>query len=493
MKNDSLTDAAGHKDSDHANIGGSSENSGSCENCRSSEPERKPSLCFVNRCYWPDSEATGQLLTELAESLVDDFDVHVICGQPNSPTTDDYVRRGVEQRNGVSIHRLKHTQFAKRIPAGRMINLVSFARATASYLRRRGLTTDVMVSLTDPFLLPPVVARHAAASDAKFVAYLQDIYPDVAIAIGKAKSGPLTNAIRKRLQAAYHAADRVIVLGRCMSERLTAAPWAIDASKIRIIENWANTDSITPIPIQSNSFRQKHSLDENFVVMHSGNMGLTQRLDVVLDAVASDHWPDRAVLLLVGDGASRNSLQTSAAQFFGPATPKIRFLPYQPRHELAHSLSAADVHLISMDAAVTGCLCPSKLYGILAAGRPVIAIADAATELSRVVSEHGVGICVGPGDPEAINRAIHRLADNPTLRQEMGQRARKLAVDHYDRRLLMGRVKDLLREVSVTQPIDSQIDPSIGTDAQAISDDNIAAPPDQPKSSGPSEIQSISR
>ena len=129
----------------------------------------KARIVLVNRCYWPDQEATGQLLTDLAEGLANEFDVHVLCGQPNSPSTQSFLRRGIESHGGVTVHRVGHTRFAKRVPAGRIGNLVSFAWAARRYLRKRKLTADVFVAETDPFLLPSVVVPHAVAQHARSV------------------------------------------------------------------------------------------------------------------------------------------------------------------------------------------------------------------------------------------------------------------------------------------------------------------------------------
>lgn len=387
----------------------------------------------MNRCYWPDSEATGQLLTDLAEHLADSFDVHVVCGQPNSPVDDRYVRRGQEVRRGVTIHRLKHTTFRKGIPAGRLINLISFSRSADRYLRKTKLACDVIVSETDPFFLPAVGHRHAQRIGARSVAYLQDIYPDVAEAIGKAKPGPVTRRIRAKLRTAYQAADLVIVLGSCMRDRLIAPPWDLDPDSMAILPNWADTDSISPVAADQSRFRAAQGWGDRVVIMHSGNMGLTQNLDSFVRATGSPHWPSDAVLALVGDGASRDRLETIAAEV---PQSRVQFFPYQPRESLGDSLSAADLHLVSMDARITGCLCPSKLYGIMSAGRPILAMAGIDTDLVRTINQHQIGWAHEPGDADAIARWVGAAVKQRGQWASMGQRARAVAVAQYDRRIV---------------------------------------------------------
>ncbi|MEL7336398.1 MAG: hypothetical protein AAFN70_09380, partial [Planctomycetota bacterium] len=181
-----------------------------------SDDSKRPRVLFVNRSYWPDAEATGQLLTDLCESLADEFDVHVLCGQPNSnPTDAEYSVRGTQIRNHVTIHRLKHSQFNKRRGWGRMANLLTFTWAARSWMRARQRSAnknqqqafDVVISETDPFLLPIVTAPFANRMNAPFVAYLQDIYPDIAVRLGAVSEGWKTRRIRAWLTSAYQDAS----------------------------------------------------------------------------------------------------------------------------------------------------------------------------------------------------------------------------------------------------------------------------------------------
>jgi glycosyltransferase involved in cell wall biosynthesis len=331
------------------------------------------------------------------------------------------------------------------MPAGRLLNLVSFSMAASRYLRRLDTAVDAVVCETDPFLLPTVAAKYATRTQAKLACYLQDIYPDVAEAIGKVKPGAFTSQIRSRLRASYATADKVIVLGECMKQRLIRAPWSLNEDQIQIIPNWADCDSIRPLPKDKNPFLIREELTDKFVVMHSGNMGLTQRLDVLVRATQSDDWPDHAVLVLVGDGAKRQELEKQAE-----LTPegRIRFLPYQPKELLSESLSAADVHVVSMNESIAGCLCPSKLYGVLAAGKPVLAIAPSDTDLCQLVSKHALGWCAEPGDRTTINRIIASAAESHAERGEMGTRGREIALAKFNRLVVLKQLKAMLEDLT---------------------------------------------
>ncbi len=403
----------------------------------------KPRIVFLNRSYWPDTEATGQLLEDLCEHLSPSFDVHVVCGQPNSPRVEHYKRSGIESRGGVTVHRLEHRKFAKRFPAGRLINLISFTHAADRYLRRNRISADVLISETDPFLLPIVAANHSRRVGCKFVSYLQDIYPDVAEEIGKVSTGWLTRRIRSKLRAAYASADHIVVLGRCMRDRLHREPWSLDTEKVSVIPNWSDCELIRPLDRNQNAFLRHQGLEDRFVIMHSGNMGLTQRLDVLVRATRDSSWPASAVLVLVGDGAAKQELQIIAGE---TTDDRVRFLPYQPREELSQSLSAADLHVVSMHENISGCLCPSKLYGILAAGRPVLAIADQSTDLCQTVNENDLGWCCQPGDARAIAQTVAVAASNTTARLAAGERARCVACQRFDRKVVVAQFSELLNE-----------------------------------------------
>ena len=408
----------------------------------------KRRIVFVNRCYWPDQEATGQLLTDLAEGLSVEFDVHVLCGQPNSPSTKDFRKLGVERHNGVTVHRVGHTRFAKRMPAGRIGNLLSFAWAARRYLRRQRLEADVFVAETDPFLLPAVVVPYATANHVRSVCYLQDIYPDVAEATGHARPGRFTQWIRRRLRSGYRAADRVVVLGECMKRRLTESPWELDPNDLTVIPNWADTEAIRPQPHHDSRFRKALRLSDRTVLMHSGNMGLTQNLDAVVQATGCSEWPANASLVLVGDGAARQGLETATASL---PPGRVEMHPYQPRSELADSLAAANIHLVSLDAAVTGCICPSKFYGILAAGRPVLFIGDPRADVAVAIEEHRLGWVCHRHEPEDIARTVRSAVDDVAEHAAMGQRGRELAETLYNPKVIQNRFADLFRSLVETR------------------------------------------
>ena len=411
---------------------------------RSTPPDRKrPQITFLNRCYWPDVEATGQLLEQLCETLVPEWDVTVVVGQPNrNPSGTQFVRRGREVRNGVTIDRLRHTTFPKSSRVGRLSNLLSFTWQVRQWGRRQRSEPpmDVIVSETDPFFLPIVAASIARRADCKFVVYVQDIYPDIAIGLGVVKEGIVTRQIRRRLLSAYRQADRIVVLDEDMRDRLVG--WGLPHDKFAIVPNWVETKSIRPIKTD-NAFRETNGLKNRFVVMHSGNMGMSQRLETLIDATCERNWPEQAVVALVGDGARRAMLERYAAE---RPESRVRFFDYQPRERLSESLSAADLHVISMDANIRGCLAPSKLYGILASGTPVVAIAPPDFAIVREIEDHKIGGSVTPDNPVELAAFVRSCIDNPDGLAKMQHSARMLAQRKYDREICCRKFHTVLHD-----------------------------------------------
>lgn len=417
----------------------------------------RPRILFLNRSYWPDAEATGQLLAELCEDLAGRFDVTVIAGQPNqNPAGAGYHRRGQQTRRGVRVRRVWHTRFAKRSLAGRAVNLLSYlgGASLAAFTLPR---PQCIVVETDPPLLCLAGALLRRWHAARLVVYLQDIYPDIAVALGVLPDGQPTRLLRRLIYGAYRRADRVVVLSRDMRDLLARS--GVCARKIECIPNWTDTRAVLPRK-EHNAFRAEHGLDGRFVVMYSGNMGLCQRLEDVLAAAARLRSRPDVLFLLVGDGVSRPRLENTARRM---DLPNVRFLPYQPKDRLAESLSAADLHLVPLDPRVREFLMPSKLYGILASGTPMLAIAPEDCELAEITRREAVGLVVPPGEPEALAEAVRGLADGRGQLAPMGRAARRLAEARYDRRQSTSRFAEMLEGlVHVSAPA-SKV-PFVGSD-----------------------------
>ena len=405
-------------------------------------------ICFYNRSYWPDQAATGQLLTELAEDLVarHGCDVSVVAGRaihgPDAPSTSG--ARGLvgrEIRNGVAIFRARGTRFWPGRFAGRAANYLSyFASANVAALSVK--QPDVVVSLTDPPIVGLAGLWAARRTGARFVFLCEDVFPEVATLLEDFRSSSVNRALDRVSRHLLRQSDAIVVLGDRMRRRLVEEKGA-DPGRIEIIHNWADCEAITP-GNRDNPFSREHGLTDRFVVMHSGNVGYSQELGSLIGAARLLAHKEKLVIAIVGDGSKRRELEAETNRL---GLTNVRFFPYQPKAKLAESFATADVFLVCLKAGIEGYIVPSKLYGILAAGRPYIAAVDASCEAAAIASEYQCGVIAPPGNPDALASAIADLYDHPERTKSMGDNARRAAW-RFDRRVAVGRYHELFSRLT---------------------------------------------
>jgi colanic acid biosynthesis glycosyl transferase WcaI len=399
-------------------------------------------LLFLNRSYWPDVEATGQLLTELCSDLARRHRVTVVAGQPNfsGPARRQPWLQN-EEHDGVRIVRVGNRRFRKTSLLSRAVGLASYL-VLAAWAAFRQPRPDVIIVETDPPLLGALGAVLKWWHRRALVFYLQDLYPEVALALGKLRPGLLTRLLHAATQVGLRRADRVIVLGEDMRQRVLVR--GIGAAKIAVVPNWADTRWVYPLPAEQ-TLRKEWQLDGRFVVMYSGNLGLSQNLEQVLEA-ARQLRNEPVTFLLIGAGAAKAGLMARVAEW---GLDNVRFLPYQPREKLAASLGAADLHLIPLQRGLAGCIVPSKLYGILAAGRPYVAAVEADSEVARLTRAAETGLLIAPDSAADLVAAIRWCRQNPDKLGAMGERGRRLAESQFDRPLAVARFDAELQQATV--------------------------------------------
>lgn len=386
-------------------------------------------LLFVNRSYWPDMEATGQLLTELSEGLskTQEFDVSVLCGAPNFPAKGAQFKKwGTEVINDVKVRRTWHTTLDKSNFVGRLINFITFC-ISAFFALLLGPKPDLIVCQTDPPLSPIAACLVAFLRRVKFVCYLQDVYPDIAVQCGKVREGFFIKVLRKFLVWCYCRAEKIVVVSNDMRDWLR--DHGVDESKVEVIENWVDTKQLTPIK-DNNAFRDEHFLDEKFVVMYSGNVGQTQRFELLLDAADRLKEDEDIVFMIVGSGVRCEQVKSEVQQ---RDLYNVRFLPYQSKEYLSQSLSAADIQVVMLDQSMTRLMMPSKLYSALAAGTCILGLGDPDSHLAEIVIDNGCGWFFGEKQLEELVDQIRQASQDSQLVQSVGQASRDYAIANCDR------------------------------------------------------------
>jgi colanic acid biosynthesis glycosyl transferase WcaI len=404
-------------------------------------------VCFFNRSYWPDQAATGQFLTELAEDLVSRYgtEVTVVAGRALNASRAEaasgmsLVSR--EMHQGVDIRRANGSRLRQGRFVARASNYVSyFAAATAASFNVG--RPDIVVSLTDPPIVGLAALWTARRTGARFVFLCEDIFPEVATLLEDFHNSAVNAALDRINRYLLRHADAIIALGDRMRRRLIEEKGA-DPARVHVIHNWADCDAIVPGP-KDNAFSREHGLADRFVLMHSGNVGLSQNLDVLIEAADRLRSKERLTIAIVGDGSKRASLEAMVAS---RGLTNVRFLPYQPKALLHDSFATADAFLVALKSGIEGFIVPSKVYGILAAGRPYVAATEASSEAAQIARESGCGLVAAPGDPAALAEAIATLYDDPVMTREMGTRAR-LVARQYDRKVAVESYHQLFARVA---------------------------------------------
>ena len=300
----------------------------------------------------------------------------------------------------------------------------------------------MVVALTDP----PIIGLAGYLTSRRFrvplVSSYQDVFPEVARLLEDFQSG-FANRILEQVNRFLAAkADRVITLGETMRRRLIEGKGA-DPQKTVVISDWADCSEIVPRP-KRNPFSLARGLSDPFVVMHSGNIGLSQGLEMLIQAaVHLKPYPDIQVVF-VGDGVKKPSLEAQAVSL---GATNVRFLPYSPKEQLADSFASADLFIISLKPGLAGYIVPSKLYGILAAGRPYVASVEEDCEVTAVTRRFECGLLADPADPEDLARKILVLYRDRPLTQRLGENARKAAME-FDRPKMVQAYRELCRELT---------------------------------------------
>ena len=413
---------------------------------------RRLHIAFFNRSFYPDTAATGQLLTELCEGLVQEYGcrVSVVSGGSLHPTAvqgdgswNGSIVRG-EKYHGIDILRARGTRFSKRRFVGRFSNYVTYF-LSACYAGLCLDRPDLVVALTDP----PIIGLAAYLASRRFgvplVMSYRDIFPEVARLLEDFQSEIVNGVLQKVNCFLVNKAAQIVVLGETMGKRLVDGKGA-NPTKVVVIPDWADCMEIKPGP-KRNLFSVAHGLADKFVVMHSGNIGLSQGLETVLHAGLHLREIEDIRLVFVGEGVKKRTLEEQA-RIMG--LKNVVFLPYQPKEKLSESFAAADVFIVSLREGLAGYIVPSKIYGILAAGRPYVAAVNESCEITDITRQYECGLLAEPDNSQDLVDKILALYRDHAMRERMGENARKAAA-RFDRLLGVGAYFNLFCEITGVQ------------------------------------------
>jgi len=383
-------------------------------------PAAPMKVLLLNQVFWPDVAATAQHGHDLGRYLAQHgVQVTALASRSLYSETGKALPRegGVD---GIRIVRAGQSRFGKAALAARAFDFVSFYLAAlwrAIWLPRQ----DIVVCFTTPPFIAFVGILLRWLKGTKVVCWTMDLYPDVPVAAGVLRRGSLAHSVFDAVDRfSLRHADRVVVLGRCMQQRLLEK--GVDPKRMEVINVWADGDEVSVRPIEGNALRTAWQVGDRFVIEYSGNFGIGHDGETMYRAMQATRADDSIRWVIVGGGTKRGELE-AFVQAHDIVNAVLK--PYQPREALGELLSLGNVHLVSVAENFSGLLVPSKFYGVLAAARPVLYVGPRESEVARVIEESQCGLVIEQGDSAGLVKAIETLHADPQLAQAMGRRARE--------------------------------------------------------------------
>ncbi len=401
----------------------------------------KSRLWVVSELYYPEESATGYYMTHIAEGLASEFDVRVLCGQPT------YSARGVrgpvdELRNGVHIHRCSSTTMDKNSLLRRMANVLTLSAAVVMQALLRFRRGDRVLVVTNPPSLPFLISLACKCRQAKCVLLIHDVFPEALVATGiLTPRSFLVRLLRKLNMVLYRSVNDIVVIGRDMKKLVGDRLLRDTGPVISVIPNWANVEVIVPQSRESNPYLLQWGSLGKFVVQCSGNLSRTAAIETMVTAAELLKHDKGVQFIFVGSGAKKEWLESAVR---AKTLEGVKVYPPQPRDMLCSLLNAADVALLGLVNGMFGISVPSRLYNIMAAGKPVLALVEPESEVARVVREESMGWVVDPSDPHMLADAIAEARESPESLRLMGERARSAAEKKYRYADSMAMFRELL-------------------------------------------------
>lgn len=413
-------------------------------------------VLVLSNYYHPETVGAGIWVTQLAQDLKGrGHGVTVVTSFPSYPRGKifDGARNCFAHRemvNGVEIIRTFTYATSRKSFWARVAGFGAFCVSAApGYLRWRR-SVDVVYAILPPLPLGVSAWAIAKASCARLVINVQDIYPDVAVALNYLTNPAAVALFREMERWIYRQADRIVVVSEGFRQNLMEK--GVEAAKLHVVPNWADPDQIVPGPTD-NAFRRETGTNGELLVIYSGGLTHNADMEPVLDAAAQLRgFPVR--FAIIGDGVQKQFLVDRAA---AAGLDNVKFHPFQPIERYREVLAAADVTLVALNSAATLASVPSKIYKQMAAARPIIAIANRGNELSRLVVDAQCGVTVPPGDSQRLANVLRQALDRREAFAEMGRRGRAYLERNCSRKDCVARVEVVLAEACTKARISSAL------------------------------------
>ena len=394
-------------------------------------------VLILNEYFPPDTSATAKNATLIADALAQRHRVTVLAGRPSYDPTEyhpPYLLRR-EVRGNLTVERVGSTAFPRFRMKRRLCNYLSYLSLAVP--RALAIESDVILTMTDPPVEGIAGALVSRLSGRPFVYNIRDMYPDMAIGGEIVRQSAWVERWEEQHRRAMRLAARVIVLGEDMRERIIAK--GVDPKRIAIVRDAVPFPDT--LPSAEHPVVREIRGDFRFVLVHAGNLGFYGAWDILLRA-AKMLETEGVGLVFIGEGAKKAEIEGAARD-----CKNVRFLPFRPAAELPYVMAAGDLHVVTVKRGLEGVVVPSKVYGILAAARPLLAVATEKTEVARFASRDGCGLAVNPDNPVEIAEVVRKVMNSPEELAYMGLRGRELA-RRYDRVNELRKFVEIIEEAS---------------------------------------------
>ena len=395
---------------------------------------------IITQFYPPDFAATGQLIQELSMQLTrQGMDVNVFTGQPGYAFTQAEAP-AEEQIHKLRVKRSRLTKLWSKRIRGKALNGVLFClRAGLHICRHRDKNTVLLLTTAPPFLSVLGYLGNVCFG-LSYVCLVYDLYPDAATELDIiSPQHPIAKLWDKINSLVWQKSQGIIVLSSTMKARIIAKHPQL-SDKISVIHNWADSNWIQPISKQENWFAKQYGINQKFTVLYSGNLGRCHDVETILEAIKLLK-DDPVQFVFIGAGAKQKTCIETVEKL---GLQNCLFLPYQNRENLPYSLTACDLAFVSIAPGLEGIVAPSKLYGIMAAGRAIAAVCDSNSYLRTLINNAGCGACFDHNDSQGLAEYIRSLALNSSLAITMGQSGRTYLEKNFTPEIIAGQYKEVL-------------------------------------------------
>jgi colanic acid biosynthesis glycosyl transferase WcaI len=389
---------------------------------------KRLNVLFCSDHFYPDLSSGGRLLTDLAEGLSPEMNIATITSYSDYNAKRSKI--AYEIYKNIKISRVWHTRFKRQNLVGRLFNELTFCISTFIEILKRS-PPDVILVVSSPPFLPLFISFVARLKRIPYLYVMLDVFPDVAVKMGVLEDGSFVVRFWEWLSTtALRRANRIVVLGRCMTEiikqKLGSRKVPID-----VIHNWSDKNTMYPVVNNANPFFESHPyLRGKFIALYSGNLGRFQDFETILKTAEAMQKDQHVHFVIAGDGARKAWL---SEQIQARGLINVSLLPFVPQDQLIFLLNVAGVGLVTLERGAEGLGVPSKFYPLVAAGIPIIALMGMNAEVALQVREADIGCVVIQGDVEGFIAAIKTFSDHPEQREAASLRARKLFLEHFDR------------------------------------------------------------